>query len=256
MSKVALHKGKGRKENISSVLEEIRTDIEKSIKGKKSIVIKPDLTSAYKQNVSIHLDTLKTLLDFLTSITNQKITIAGSARIGSTEEAFENFNYYELENDYNVKLVDLYKEKKCKQIEIYSRDLNPVKTKVPEIILDSDFLISVSGLKTDDSVIASMGIKNMAGSLVSRPLNHNGYKAINLSIAKLMDLTPPDLSIIDAFEAIEGEGPTKGDSVNMKLALAGLDFLSVDTIGANIMGFNPYKIGYLNHCRENNLGEG
>ncbi|MGM0438904.1 MAG: DUF362 domain-containing protein [Patescibacteria group bacterium] len=256
MSKVALHKGEKRTENISSVLEELRSDIEKKLNDKKSIVIKPDLTSAHKQSVSIHLNTLKALLDFLTSITKQEIVIAGSARIGSTEEAFKNFNYYELESDYNVKLIDLYKEEDCEKIEIYSRDLNPVKTRVPKIILNSDFLISVSSLKTDDSVIASMGIKNIAGSFIDRPLNHDGYKAINLSIAKLMEVSPPDLSVIDGFDSIEGEGPARGDLVNMNLALAGLDFLSVDTIGANIMDFNPYKIGYLSHCRENNLGNG
>ena len=256
MSKVSLQKGEERAKNIQKSLEHFRENVKKRIEDKKKIVVKPDLTSAYKKSVSTDYKALEAVLDFLTEFTDKEITIVGSARIGKTKEAFSNFGYYNLKKKFKLRFVDLYQEKDCELVEIYSRDLNPLKTKVPKVITGSDFLVSVSGLKTDDSAIASMGIKNMAGSLIERPLNHDGYKAINLSIANLMKVISPDLSVIDAFEATEGEGPTRGDLIAMKLTLASMDFLSVDTIGANLMGLNPYKIGYLNHCREEELGEG
>ncbi len=255
MSKVSLQQEDKRKEAVLGAIRNIESEIQEKLKGKKKIVIKPDLTSSQKQTASTHSDSLKALLIFLSEHTNSEVTIAGSAKIGSTKKAFNNFGFYNLKKSFNINFVDLYEED-CEEIEIYSRDLNPVKTSIPKIIMESDFLISLSGLKTDDSVIASMGIKNLSGVLVERPLNHDGYKAINLSIANLMEHASPDLSIIDAFEAIEGEGPINGDIVRIKAALAGLDFLSVDTIGAHLMDFNPYKIGYLSHCRERNLGEG
>ena len=256
MSKVSLYKGEDRFTNIAQSLSRLESQIKEGIKDKKRIVIKPDLTSAYKKGVSTNYKALEAVLSSLTRFTDKEITVAGSARIGKTKEAFSNLGYYNLKKSFELNFVDLYEEDDFESIEIYSRDLNPLKTKIPKIITESDFLVSISGLKTDDSVIASMGIKNMAGSLVERPLNHDGYKAINLSIANLMKVAAPDLSVIDAFEATEGEGPTRGDLITMKLALAGLDFLSVDTIGANLMGLNPYKIGYLSHCREESLGQG
>ncbi len=257
MSKVSIQKGEDRKKNIKKSLKEIEADVRKKLKKRDRIIIKPDLTSAQKQSVSVHRHALEAVLDFLTNLSNKKITIVGSARIGGTKEAFNNFGYYNLKKKYDIDFIDLYEREDCEMTQIYSRDLNPTKTCVPKIILnDKSYLVSVSGLKTDDSVIASMGIKNIAGSMTDRPLNHNGYKAINLSIAKLMSAASPDLSVIDAFEAVEGESPTRGDVVSMNLALSGTDFVSVDTIGATVMGFNPYKIGYLSHCREDLPGEG
>lgn len=256
MSKVSIQKGENRKENIKKSLIEIEDEIRDGLKSVNRIIIKPDLTSAQKQSVSVHRHALESVLDFFSNLPKKEIIIIGSARIGSTKDAFNNFGYYNLKKKYDISFIDLYEEE-CKEVEIYSRDLNPAKTCVPKIVLDDDsYLISVSGLKTDDSVVASMGIKNIAGCMIDRPLNHSGYKAINLSIARLMSVRSPDLSIIDAFEAVEGETPTRGDVVNMNLAIAGTDFVSVDTIGATIMGFNPYKIGYISHCREESLGEG
>ena len=257
MSKVSIQKGENRKENILKSLKRIEDGVRKDLEGKDKIVIKPDLTSTQKQSVSVHRHALEVILSFFNEITDKDVVIVGSARIGGTKEGFNNFGYYNLKKKYDIEFIDLYEEEDCEMIEIYSRDLNPVETCIPNIVLDeNNYLISVSGLKTDDSVIASMGIKNMAGCMTQRPLNHDGYKAINLSIANLMSVLKPNLSIIDAFEAVEGESPTRGDIISMNLAISGTDFVSVDTVGAAIMGFNPYKIGYLSHCREEGLGEG
>jgi uncharacterized protein (DUF362 family) len=66
----------------------------------------------------------------------------------------------------------------------------------------------------------------------------------------------PHLAILDGFRAMEGEGPTLGDDVEWGVALAGLDFLAVDTVAATIMGFDPRTIGYLHLMREASLGVG
>lgn len=255
MSKVSLIKGDHRSQNILKALRELGDNLVNQLRSKKRVVIQPNLTSAEKQLVSTHVDALEAVVSFVSKYTDSKITIAGAAVIGKTEEAFKNFNYYRLRKKYNVSFANLH-QRKCDQVEIYSRDLEPTQTKIPQIIKESDFLISLAGLRTDNSVIAAMGIKNIISCLVDRPLNHQGYKAVNLSIAKLMEEIPINLSVIDAFYGVEGASPAFGDIVEMNLALAGLDFVSVDTIGATLMGINPYTIGYLSHCKENKLGEG
>ncbi len=256
MSKISLIKGDKRKENIIRALKKFKPELKKKLSSKNNLLIKVDLTSDQKQEVSIHKDALEAVASFLSEFYKNTITVAGLAGIGSAEEAFKNFNYYQLKKDYNLQFVDLKEEKIFQQVEIYSRDLAPLKANIPEKVMESDFIISIAGLKMDDSVIASMGIKNIANCMVERPINHDGYKAINLSISKVIKKISPDFSVIDSFVAIEGEGPARGDSVDHCTALAGFDFVSVDTIGAALMGLNPYKIGYLNHCANEDLGEG
>jgi uncharacterized protein (DUF362 family) len=47
------------------------------------------------------------------------------------------------------------------------------------------------------------------------------------------------LSVIDASQAMEGDGPSEGDIVDMGLIVAGTDPLAADMVGAALMGIAP-----------------
>lgn len=85
---------------------------------------------------------------------------------------------------------------------------------------------------------------------------HQGYPTINLNLANLAPWVWPDIAVIDGYQAMEGAGPTRGDPVDWRLALAGTDALAVDTMTASLMGFDPRQIGYLSYCHRMGLGEG
>jgi uncharacterized protein (DUF362 family) len=85
---------------------------------------------------------------------------------------------------------------------------------------------------------------------------HQGYPAINLNIAILASWVMPHLVVIDGFQGMEGNGPTQGDMVDWRVALAGTDAVAVDTLTAYLMGLDPARIGYLEYCRQMALGEG
>ena len=57
----------------------------------------------------------------------------------------------------------------------------------------------------------------------------------------------PDLSIIDGFIGMQGNGPVDGSPIKMNLALASLDPIAVDVCAAKLMGIDPNMIGYLSH---------
>lgn len=83
---------------------------------------------------------------------------------------------------------------------------------------------------------------------------HQGYPVFNLNMAMLAPWVWPHVAVIDGFEAMEGPGPTKGDPVDWRVALAGTDALAVDTFTARLMGFDPHAIGYLHYCQRLGLG--
>jgi len=78
---------------------------------------------------------------------------------------------------------------------------------------------------------------------------HQSYPALNLNLALLAPLAAPHLAVVDGFEAMEGDGPSRGTPVPLHLALAGTDALAVDLVGATLMGFDPDEVGYLHYCR-------
>lgn len=85
---------------------------------------------------------------------------------------------------------------------------------------------------------------------------HQSYAVINLNLARLAPLVIPHLAVIDGFQAMEGNGPTQGTPVPLRLALASTDALAADTVGASLMGFDIDEIGYLHYCKEMRLGVG
>ena len=79
-------------------------------------------------------------------------------------------------------------------------------------------------------------------------------RTIAENIAILGAALMPDIAVIDAFEAMEGEGPGGGTPVPMRLAVAGTDPISCDAVMASLMGFDPLSIGYLALAQERGLG--
>jgi uncharacterized protein (DUF362 family) len=85
---------------------------------------------------------------------------------------------------------------------------------------------------------------------------HQSYPVINLNLALLAPLVKPHLAVIDGFEAMEGDGPTGGTPVALRVALASTDALAADVVAAALMGFDADEVGYLHYCRRMGLGAG
>ena len=90
----------------------------------------------------------------------------------------------------------------------------------------------------------------------SKMAMHQGVRVINLNLAMVAPHVWPDLAVIDGWSGMEGEGPSAGDEVEWRVALAGPDPLAVDTLTTELMGFDPENVGYLQYCRDLDLGVG
>jgi len=85
---------------------------------------------------------------------------------------------------------------------------------------------------------------------------HQSYPVIHLNLALLAPLVTPHLAVLDGFQGMEGDGPSLGTPVPLRVALAGTDALAVDLVGATLMGFDPDEVGYLHYCKALRPGSG
>jgi len=83
---------------------------------------------------------------------------------------------------------------------------------------------------------------------------HQSYPVMNLNLALLAPHVVPHLAVLDGYEAMEGNGPSQGTPVPLRVAVAGTDALAVDVVGAALMGFDANKVGYLHYCAKLGLG--
>ncbi len=273
--KVSLFKGDSRYQNVLNSLKLIEPEIKAKLEGKKKVLIKPNCVSDSLQLASVHVDVIRAVLDFITKFYKGKIILAeGSAY--STETAFKNFNYFSLKNNYDLDFVDLNNDE-YGEIEIYDRSMDKIKVGISKTLLDADCVISLALLKTHDSAISTFGIKNVAvgglikhslfshrvpGRILRKVVNritetrndkfkiHQGPKIINKNIFEIYKKIKPDISIIDGFEGMEGDGPIDGVAVSMKLAISGINAVAVDMTATQLIGLKPEEIGYLYYCME------
>lgn len=256
MVAVSLVKGEKRQDIVKKSLDVISQDIKKGLKPGK-VIIKPNFVSTSVQLAASHADQIRGILDYFKEFYDKKIIIAEAAS-GDTEEGFKNFRYHRLTKEYNVELLDL-NEGPFKKIPILDKRGKTIHVRVSRLLLDrNNYIISAAKLKTHDTVIVTLSIKNMVmGSIPVRDkvLVHQGYRHINHNIAEIAHLVWPDLSVIDGITGMEGNGPVGGNPIDVGIAISSMDPLAADRVACEVMGVDFNKVGYLYYCAEKGLGE-
>jgi uncharacterized protein (DUF362 family) len=85
---------------------------------------------------------------------------------------------------------------------------------------------------------------------------HQGTKLINYNLFLLARSIRPHLTVIDGFEAMQGNGPGGGFPMDSRVAIAGTDVIAADRVGVECMGIDFADVGYLSYCARAGIGQG
>jgi uncharacterized protein (DUF362 family) len=91
----------------------------------------------------------------------------------------------------------------------------------------------------------------MMGAITPKGSMHTGHLSKN--IADLASIVRPSVTVIDGIIAGEGH-ETSGNPVKMGLVIAGIDPVSVDSVGAAVMGVSPETVNHLRYAENKGLG--
>lgn len=119
----------------------------------------------------------------------------------------------------------------------------------PQAIAESDLVVSLPKLKTHHWVGMTACLKNLYGTLpgikYGWPKNILHHAGIPETVADIHASLPRCITIVDAIECMEGDGPILGTSKWMGLLILGCDLPAVDATCARIMGLEPGRLSYL-----------
>jgi uncharacterized protein (DUF362 family) len=122
-------------------------------------------------------------------------------------------------------------------------------------------------LKTHNTVIASLSIKNMVlGAPLHSATNetprwsdkrkfHVGLRQTHYNMMVTAQRLNWGASVIDGYEGMEGNGPNSGTPVPSRIALASVDYVAADRVAAETMGIDPEWLGYVKYCGDLGLGQ-
>jgi uncharacterized protein (DUF362 family) len=269
VSKVGLVHGEDRRRNIRAALELIDEQIRARLRNKKYVVIKPNNVSTTNQLAATHVDAIHGILDYLEPRFRGPVIIAESSA-GDTLDAFDHFHYNRLADERRgLSLIDLNREGRFETIPLLDADLHITPVRLAARVLDpSAFVICSAMLKTHNTVVATLSVKNM---VLGSPLHsapgelawndkrkyHVGLRQTHYNMLVTAQKLQPNwgLAVLDGFEGMEGNGPGNGTPVVSRVAIASTDFIAADRVGLEVMGINPGWVGYLNYCSQAGLGQ-
>jgi len=267
-SRVIFRTGSDRYKMILDVLAPLENEVRAAV-GRRQIIVKPNFVSSRQPLCATHADATRGVLDFLKRVTSRQIWIAESPAGGDAEHCFDVYGYNTLENEYNVRLVDLNAEPTIEVGPILIRDNAPTQVRLIKALVDKrNYVISVTRPKTHNCLVATLTTKNVfmaaplrtAGKESDKVKMHGGKIAaedselLTKNLCLMADLLIPDLAVLDGLEGMEGNGPIGGTAVEHRIALAGIDSIAVDAIGLKLMGIDPVYLPYLSYCEKIGLG--
>jgi len=253
---VSVSESSSHYEGVLNSLRLIERQIKEGLERKSGVLIKPNFVSTRRQLSATHVDAVRAVLDVIRRHYSGKIVIGEGPAGSDLNTGLANYGYFKLQDEYDVDFVDLNKDDYV-EVEVKKSERSRIrKFHVSKTVVESDYRVSVALPKTHDMAIVTLTIKNVVvGSLVGHKSRvHQGYRGINLNIAKLAQVVMPHLGVIDGFVGMEGIGPVSGDPVELGAAAASVSPISLDAVMTKIMGFNPYDIGYLYYLDEWKVG--
>ena len=275
ISKVALVQGASRRETISQALNTIDKYVEQGIRAKDSatVLVKPNMVVTNTQLAATHVDALQALLEYLQKFDNIQKIIVGEGSAGSpAQEGFSNYGYLKLAEKYPIEFMDLNRDSYV-TAPVYQIEGEDINIRIARTPLECDYKISITVPKTHETVIFTGATKNyIMGSVIRNETDDkikvHGFqdrtqwdqyytravKLMHRNLVRLASTLKPDLSIIDGFVAMEGNGPCRGTPLNLGVAVTGTDPIATDAVAAAIMGYNPLDIGYLYYADREGLG--
>ena len=250
MNKVVIAEGDNALDKILDALE-----VKKAIKNTEHVFIKPNLRAAGTTNYSrcsiTNPQIVKSLVErFLNWGKEVSIGECTSSR-HITKWALENSQIKLLEKD-SVKVLNLNLYP-TKTIKINEGVLKKVEVPLP--VANSDFIVSLPVMKTHNQTLVTLCMKNMIGAMSERMPPRIHYAGLHKSIVDINTVIKPSLCIIDATIAMEGSGPVRGGEVVLNTLIGGYDPVSVDSIGATIMGLNPHTIEHIALAEKRGIGK-
>jgi uncharacterized protein (DUF362 family) len=239
------------RDSISEILKQAVKDAE--VRGKRRIFVKPNLSHPeYVPGVVTSPALTHELVSLLRDEAEEVVVGESDGFNYSCRSAFKKTGMETAVKKAGGTVINLSEDKLVKVK--FQNNSSPLKELfLPQTVLEADAIVNLALMKTHEWAMYSGAIKNLFGCV---PSNKRIYLHPYLSevFYRLYTILKPQLTVMDARVAIEGNGPTKGNPVKMDLMLTSNCALATDVIASKIMGLNMEEVSHLNYiARKTNL---
>jgi uncharacterized protein (DUF362 family) len=227
------------------------------IKSGSTVMLKPNFNTGNQNPASANPEVIRQVIRLVKKQNPLQIIVADRSGFWlDTEKCMEQNGITNVANEEGAELAaleDLEWEKITPKLALNW----PKGFRIPKLLNEVDYVISIPVLKTHSIANFSMAIKNWVGILYSKDRASDlhlynskeeifGYKLAELHLARV-----PDFIIMDGSRAFVEGGPTEGKIVDSNLIVASNDVIANDVTGLAILK----NLGTIKKIRDRNVWE-
>jgi uncharacterized protein (DUF362 family) len=227
------------------------------IKSGSTVMLKPNFNTGNQNPASANPEVIRQVIRLVKKQNPLQIIIADRSGFWlDTEKCMDQNGITDVANEEGAELAaleDLEWEKITPKLALnWSKGF-----RIPKLLNEADYVISIPVLKTHSIANFSMAIKNWVGILHAKDRTSDlhlynskeeifGYKLAELHLARV-----PDFIIMDGSKAFVEGGPTEGKIVDSNLILASNDIIANDITGLAILK----NLGTIRKIQDRNVWE-
>lgn len=120
-------------------------------------------------------------------------------------------------------------------------------------LAQADFVINICKMKTHGMMVFTGAVKNMFGSIAGAEkatyhMNMPDYESFASNLIDICETAAPGLSIMDAVVAMEGKGPSGGESRHIGAVLVSCNPYALDMAAHDIIGLKKNQSYVMNQA--------
>jgi uncharacterized protein (DUF362 family)/Pyruvate/2-oxoacid:ferredoxin oxidoreductase delta subunit len=229
------------------------------IKG-KSVLLKPNLLMPAEPEyaVTTHPILVETVGEVLSDFGAKEILIGDSPgnALSNIENLYKRTGMESVARRTGFTLINFSQEG---VIEIENEGGVVPVLPITKAVKRADYIVNLPKLKTHNFTLITCAIKNMFGCIpgFNKSKMHASApspKEFSRLIVEIFEKVRPNLTIVDAIEGMEGDGPSGGVPRRFNKVLMSYDAVSIDAIGGWMLGYKPEEILTTRIAQERGIG--
>lgn len=247
-----------------TVYEKLQTGIEllgglsHFVKTGERILLKPNLVrkAEVDRAVITHPSVVGGMARIFYEAGFTNMVCGDSCGVGTAKKTMAGTGMEEILFKYGVTVKDFEKGTKV----TFKEGTQAQSFIISDEVLASDAVINICKMKTHALERITGAVKNMYGCVYGlyKAKGHTIYPTADSFARMLVDLNryvKPRLHVMDGIIAMEGNGPTSGDAVQMNVLLMSEDSVALDSVYSRLIHLPPQMVPTIDHGAKMGLGQ-
>ena len=214
------------------------------------VLIKPNMLSAKapEKAVTTHPEVLRGVIGLVKEAGGIPL-VGDSPGIGSCRRVAEKSGMWRVIEETGAEFAEFMESVEVAGQGVFKR------FEIARPYMEADRLINLAKLKSHEMMTMTCAVKNLFGAIIGTGKAAWHLKAgvdremFSRMLLEIYLIRKPDLNIVDAIVAMEGNGPGSGDPRHVGLLLGGVNPVAVDVIAAECVGI-PKKLLHIERMAE------